>query len=109
MGIKIRKERIEDYTSNLTALALADRLLRGGYTGSARDLENLIIATVTGASVVSIVPTSAAPAGTGIASFTATQAGTYTNYGGVVVAANSFAIISRSATGCLVLVRRLWI
>jgi hypothetical protein len=55
MGIKIRKKELEDYTSNLTALDLADRLLREvGYTGSARDLENLIIATVTGAISISI-------------------------------------------------------
>jgi hypothetical protein len=58
-----------------------------------------LTAAVTGASGISIVPTSPAPSGTGIASFTATQAGTYTNYGGVVVNANSFAIISRSAAG----------
>jgi hypothetical protein len=78
---------------------LALKTDKGGYTGSAKDLENTFVAAVTGASGISIVPTSPAPAGTGIASFTATQAGTYTNYGGVVVAANSFAIISRSATG----------
>jgi hypothetical protein len=78
---------------------IASKLDKGAYTGSAKDLENAIIAAVTGASGISIVPTSPAPTGTGIASFTATQAGTYTNYGGVIVAANSFAIISRSATG----------
>jgi hypothetical protein len=78
---------------------IASKLDKGAYTGTAKDLENAITAAVTGASGISIVPTSAAPAGTGIASFTATQAGTYTNYGGVVVAANSFAIISRSAAG----------
>jgi hypothetical protein len=78
---------------------IASKLDKGAYTGTAKDLENAITAAVTGASGISIVPTSAAPAGTGIASFTATQAGTYTNYGGVVVTANSFAIISRSATG----------
>jgi hypothetical protein len=78
---------------------IASKLDKGSYTGTAKDLENAIIAAVTGASGISIVPTSPVPAGTGIASFTATQAGTYTNYGGVVVAANSFAVISRSATG----------
>jgi hypothetical protein len=78
---------------------IASKLDKGSYTGTAKDLENAIIAAVTGASGISIVPTSPAPSGTGIASFTATQAGTYTNYGGVVVAANSFAIISRSAAG----------
>jgi lysophospholipase L1-like esterase len=79
--------------------AITSKLDKGTYTGSAKDLENAITAAVTGASGISITPTSLAPAGTGIASFTATQAGTYTNYGGVVVAANSFAIISRSAAG----------
>jgi hypothetical protein len=79
--------------------AITSKLDKGSYTGTAKDLENAIVAAVTGASGISIVPTSPAPSGTGIASFTATQAGTYTNYGGLVVAANSFAIISRSATG----------
>jgi hypothetical protein len=78
---------------------IASKLDKGAYTGTAKDLENAIIAAVTGASGISIVPTSPAPAGTGIASFTATQAGTYTNYGGLVVNANSFAVISRNATG----------
>jgi hypothetical protein len=78
---------------------IASKLDKGAYTGTAKDLETLIIAASTVASGVSITPTSPAPSGTGIASFTATQAGTYTNYGGVIVAANSFAIISRSATG----------
>jgi hypothetical protein len=78
--------------------AITSKLDKGTYTGTAKDLENAIVAAVTGASGISIVPTSAAPAGTGISSFTATQAGTYTNYGGVVVNANSFAIISRSST-----------
>jgi hypothetical protein len=79
--------------------AITSKLDKGSYTGTAKDLENAIVAAVTGASGISIVPTSPAPSGTGIASFTATQAGTYTNYGGVVVNANSFAVISRSATG----------
>jgi hypothetical protein len=79
--------------------AITSKLDKGTYVGSAKDLENAIVAASTGASGISIVPTSPAPTGTGIASFTATQAGTYTNYGGVVVAANSFAIISRSASG----------
>jgi lysophospholipase L1-like esterase len=102
------KLTIEEMDNNLLSLetgvsanvsAITSKLDKGTYTGTAKDLENTFVAAVTGASGISIVPTSAAPAGTGIASFTATQAGTYTNYGGVVVAANSFAIISRSATG----------
>jgi hypothetical protein len=79
--------------------AITSKLDKGTYTGTAKDLENAIVAAVTGASGISIVPTSPAPSGTGIASFTATQAGTYTNYGGLVVNANSFAVISRSAAG----------
>ena len=94
------KEYIADGFKTPSGVDLAvEALLKGGYTGNAKNLETLIIAASTGASGVSITPTSPAPSGTGIASFTATQAGTYTNYGGVVVAANSFAIISRSATG----------
>jgi hypothetical protein len=101
------KLTIEEMDNNLLSLetdisanvsAITSKLDKGAYTGSAKDLENAIIAAVTGASGISITPTSPAPSGTGIASFTATQAGTYTNYGGVVVNANSFAIISRSAT-----------
>jgi len=46
----------------------------------------------------SIIPTST-PAGTGTAYWFATQAGTYTNFGGVVVAVNSFAVISRDVAG----------
>ncbi len=89
--------------ANATVVASAASLLlktdKGSFTGTSKDLENLIIAASTGASGKSIIPTSAVPSGTGIASFTATQAGTYTNYGGVVVNTNSFAIISRSAAG----------
>jgi hypothetical protein len=102
------KLTIEEMDNNLLSLetdisgnvsSITSKLDKGSYTGSAKDLENAIIAAVTGASGISIVPTSPAPSGTEISSFTATQAGTYTNYGGVVVAANSFAIISRSAAG----------
>jgi hypothetical protein len=102
------KLTIEEMDNNLLSLetdisgnvsAITSKLDKGTYTGTAKDLENAIVAAVTGASGISIVPTSPAPAGTGVASFTATQAGAYTNYGGVVVAANSFAIISRSAAG----------
>jgi hypothetical protein len=94
------KEYIADGFKTPSGVDLAvEALLKGGYTGNAKNLETLIIAASTGVSGVSITPTSPAPSGTGIASFTATQAGTYTNYGGVVVNANSFAIISRDAVG----------
>jgi lysophospholipase L1-like esterase len=46
----------------------------------------------------SITPASV-PTGTGVAFWVATQAGTYTNFGGVVVSANSFAVISRDKLG----------
>jgi hypothetical protein len=81
------------------ASALLLKLNTGGYTGTAADLKTLIDTINTGTIGTTIVPTSTAPAGTGAASFFAVQNGTYTNYGGLVVAANSFAIISRSATG----------
>ncbi len=47
----------------------------------------------------SITPTSPAYTGTSAAFWTATQAGTYTNYGNVVVSGNSFATISRTSGG----------
>jgi lysophospholipase L1-like esterase len=102
------KLTIEEMDNNLLSLetdisvnvsSITSKLDKGAYTGTAKDLDNAITAAVTGASGISITPTSPAPSGTGISSFTATQAGTYTNYGGVVVNANSFAIISRSASG----------
>lgn len=46
----------------------------------------------------SVVPTDT-PTGTGKAFWNATQAGTYTNFGGKVVNANSFAVISRDSAG----------
>jgi len=46
----------------------------------------------------SVVPTDT-PTGTGKAFWIATQAGTYTDFGGVIVAVNSFAVISRDAAG----------
>lgn len=74
------------------------KLEKGGYEGTAEDLRILADAVNTGFTGVSITPTSS-PTGTGIASWVALQAGTYTNFGGVVVAANSMAIISRNAAG----------
>lgn len=76
------------------AAALLLKLNTGGYAGTAADIITLINAVNTGSIGAAIVPTSPARTGTGAASFFAVQAGTYTNYGGVVVAANSFAIIS---------------
>lgn len=55
---------------------------------------NVVAATFLG----TIIPTDM-PTGSGSAYWLATQAGTYTNFGGVVVNANSFAIISRSDSG----------
>ena len=46
----------------------------------------------------SIIPTST-PQGTGSGVWTTTQNGTYTNFGGLVVNANSLAVISRDAVG----------
>lgn len=47
----------------------------------------------------SIVPTSQSTGSTGDGFWTATQAGTYTNFGSVVVSGNSFATISRTSGG----------
>ena len=80
--------------------------IRQGFTGTATsegalfDALELIKADVIKSApfLGSIIPT-ATPTGTGIAYWLATQSGTYTNFGGVVVNANSFAVISRSAAG----------
>ena len=84
------------------------KLDKGGYEGNAETLDTKIDAilaeakvlidnTLVGSSSVgSIVPSSVPPA-TGAVHAFATQAGTYTNWGGFVVPANTFAFISRSA------------
>ena len=77
---------------------LSELLKKGGYNGTAKDLEQLIVTTLSGGPKGSIVPSSI-PSGTGSSSWLATQAGTYTNFGGVVVNANSFAVISRNDAG----------
>ena len=74
------------------------KLEKGGYVGTAEDLRILADAVNTGFTGVSITPTSS-PTGTGVASWIATQNGTYTNFGGFVVPANHFAIFSRDANG----------
>jgi len=85
------------------------KLDKGGYDGNAETLDTKIDAileeaillinnTLVGsASVGSIVPTSVPPA-TGAVHAFATQAGTYTNWGGFIIPANTFAFISRSAS-----------
>lgn len=84
------------------------KLDKGGYDGNAETLDNkidemlaevilLINNTLVGsASVGSIVPSSVPPA-TGAVHAFATQAGTYTNWGGFVIPSNTFAFISRSS------------
>jgi len=84
------------------------KLDKGGYDGTAETLDNkideilveaklLIDNTLVGStSVGSIVPSSVPPA-TGAVHAFATQAGTYTNWGGFIVPANTFAFISRSS------------
>lgn len=84
------------------------KLDKGGYDGTAETLDTkinnmlaeailLINNTLVGsASVGSIVPSSVPPA-TGAVHAFATQAGTYTNWGGYVIPANTFAFISRSS------------
>lgn len=84
------------------------KLDKGGYEGNAETLDAkiddilaeakvLIDNTLVGSSSVgSIIPSSVPPAAGAVHAF-ATQAGTYTNWGGFVVPANTFAFISRSA------------
>jgi hypothetical protein len=95
---KIKAGAIEDYISASAITALATKLAHGGYAGNAKDLETLIVTTLSGGPKGSIVPTDT-PTGTGSSSWIATQSGTYTNFGGLVVNANSFAVISRDASG----------
>jgi hypothetical protein len=54
--------------------------------------------TMVGVIGKSIIPTDT-PSGTGVTSWVAITPGTYTNFGGVVVDANSFAVISRDIGG----------
>lgn len=56
------------------------------------------IGGIQGVFLGSVTPTDT-PTGTGEAFWNATEEGTYTNFGGVVVAANSMAFISRDASG----------
>lgn len=95
---KIKAGAIEDYISPSAILALSDKLTKGGYTGSGEDLRLMIVAASTGATGTSIIPENM-PTGTGVNSWIAVQAGTYTNFGNVVVTANSFAVISRNVSG----------
>jgi len=86
-----------------------NKLDRAGYAGNALTLDQKIDANLAEAKALiesfkgstdlgSITPTSV-PTGTGPAFWRATQNGTYTNFGGLVVNVNSFAVISRDATG----------
>lgn len=67
-------------TVDAVIAGLASKLSTGGYTGTAKDLETLIVSAVTGVTGVAIVPTSV-PTGTGVSSWIALQPGTYTNFG----------------------------
>lgn len=74
----------------------------GAITGTVTnqtDLINWINLNVVTAPFLGTVAPASTPTGTGSAYWIATQNGTYTNFGGVVVAANSFAVISRNAGG----------
>jgi hypothetical protein len=74
----------------------------GAITGAVTDQTDLIdwinLNVVAAPFLGTIVPTTT-PTGTGSAYWIATQNGTYTNFGGLVVNANSFAVISRNASG----------
>jgi len=73
------------------------KLDKAGFEGTASDLQTLIINAVTGVTGASVIPADT-PTGTGIASWVALEAGTYTNFGGVVVNAGSIAVISRNVS-----------
>jgi lysophospholipase L1-like esterase len=78
-----------------------ETLKKGGYTGTAQDLQNQIVASVTGVKGETLTPSSAAIGGTGVASFIVIEAGTYTNNGGFVLPANSIGVIARNASDVL--------
>lgn len=66
---------------------------------SVKSVYDWVTTEVVGAPLLgSIVPTDT-PTGTGEAFWFATETGTYTNFGGVVVNTNSFAVISRDGAG----------
>ena len=70
------------------------------YTKEADGTQSMTdVSTLVGTDYLGTITPSSTPTGSGANFWSATQAGTYTNFGGVVVAANSFAFISRSATG----------
>lgn len=75
------------------------KLDKGNYVGNADNLVALIDSKLVGVDFLgSVIPTDT-PTGTNKAFWVATQAGTYTNFGGVVVSINSFAVISRNDAG----------
>lgn len=84
-----------DLKASITDLAL--KLAHGGYTGTAKELETLIVTTLSGGPKGNIIP-SDTPTGTGAASWLTLVPGTYTNHGGFTVGANEIALFIRSAT-----------
>jgi peptidoglycan/xylan/chitin deacetylase (PgdA/CDA1 family) len=98
----IKKGQIEDYIADAVAEALALKLNLGAYTGGdAKDLENQIIAAVTGVKGETLTPSSAAIGGTGVASFIVIEAGTYTNNGGFELPVGNIGVIARNASDVL--------
>lgn len=83
-----------DATSPVQAQLIA-RLLSGGYNGTAMDLFTLINGAVTGITPVNgVTPSSSIPP-TGNIFTIVTTAGTYVNWGSIVVPANTLAVLSR--------------
>jgi len=83
--------------ANITALAL--KLSKGNFTGTADDLVATIASKLVDVEFKGSVAPSDIPTGTGKAYWLTAEPGTYANHGGVVVAANEFAVISRSDLG----------
>jgi hypothetical protein len=72
-----------------------DKLSKGGYTGDAQDIVNIMNGYVAGSTIINeVTPSSAIPATGNIHAFV-TTAGTYTNWNSSVLAANSFGILTR--------------
>jgi hypothetical protein len=85
------------------------KLERDGYLGNAQTLDKKIDETLIeakslinsfkGSAFLGSITPSSTPTGTGRAFWLATQSGTYTNFGGLAVSENSFAVISRNEAG----------
>ena len=94
----------------VTIPEILTKLDKGGFNGTAETLDSKIDANLqetilliqnklTDSTTVGSITPSSVPPATGAVHGFATEPGTYTNWGGVIVPANSFAVISRDILG----------